>query len=67
MAVCAGAPLADVPGVPTVEPAFGMEALWVSPQERERAQVSGYTVVDGGTATHVPGFARILSLGTSEE
>lgn len=60
LAVCAGTPLAEVPGVPTVEPAFGMDALWVSPQDRERAQVAGYTVVDAGTAiiTHLTEVIR---------
>lgn len=60
LAVSAGNADASVPGVPTVEPAFGMDALWVSPQDRERAQVGGYTVVDGGTAiiTHLTEVIR---------
>ena len=31
---------------PTVEPAFGLPALWVAQGAREQAEASGYTVVD---------------------
>jgi flagellar biosynthesis protein FlhA len=60
LAVCAGTPTSSVPGVATVEPAFGMDALWVSAQDRERAQLAGYTVVDGATAiiTHLTEVIR---------
>ena len=42
-------------GVATVEPAFGLPATWISGDKRERAQISGFTVVDCTTvvATHV--------------
>ncbi len=45
----------DVPGIPTREPAFGLEALWVREERREEAQIKGYTVVDLSTvaATHL--------------
>ena len=33
-------------GIPTTEPAFGLPAAWVSEQEKDHAQVAGYTVVD---------------------
>ena len=33
-------------GIPTKEPAFGVPALWVSRNHRERAEMAGYTVVD---------------------
>jgi flagellar biosynthesis protein FlhA len=33
-------------GVPTTEPTFGLPAQWITPEDRERAQVLGYTVVD---------------------
>ncbi len=35
-----------VPGQPTVEPAFGLQALWISPADKQRAELIGYTVVD---------------------
>ena len=45
----------EVPGVDTIEPAFGLPALWVIPEDQERAQFAGYTVVDLPTvlATHL--------------
>ncbi len=33
-------------GIPTTEPAFGLPAIWVSPSQRETAELLGYTVVD---------------------
>ena len=45
----------EVPGVDTVEPAFGLPAIWISEEDEERAQFAGYTVVDLPTvlATHL--------------
>jgi flagellar biosynthesis protein FlhA len=42
-------------GLPTKEPAFGLPAIWVPDQQREQAQMAGYTVVDPGSAiaTHL--------------
>ncbi len=42
-------------GIPTKDPAFGMEAVWIEPSTREHAQTLGYTVVDASTvvATHL--------------
>ena len=39
---------ADLPldGLPTVEPSFGLPAVWISEAQREQAEISGYTVVD---------------------
>jgi len=36
----------SVPGTPTVEPAFGLSGLWISPADKQRAELIGYTVVD---------------------
>ncbi|HET7578452.1 MAG TPA: flagellar biosynthesis protein FlhA [Bacillales bacterium] len=33
-------------GVETTEPAFGLPALWINEETKERAELSGYTVVD---------------------
>ncbi len=38
-----------VEGIPTVEPAFGLPALWIPETRREQAQALGYTVVDAST------------------
>jgi flagellar biosynthesis protein FlhA len=47
-------------GVPTKEPAFGLDALWINEGEKERAQFSGYTVVDLPTVivTHLTELIR---------
>jgi flagellar biosynthesis protein FlhA len=49
-----------VDGVRTKEPAFGLDALWISPALREQAEMSGYTVVDLPTvmATHITEIVR---------
>lgn len=46
---------AKISGIPTKEPAFGLDALWIPEGEKDRAQFSGYTVVDPATVitTHV--------------
>lgn len=36
----------SVEGIETVEPAFGLPALWVNEEMKEQAELSGYTVVD---------------------
>lgn len=42
-------------GIPTKEPAFGLDALWIGKLQKEEAEISGYTVVDLPTvmATHL--------------
>jgi flagellar biosynthesis protein FlhA len=47
-------------GVPTKEPAFGLDALWVMASDREQAQLAGYTVVDAATVvvTHLTELIR---------
>ena len=44
-----------IAGIPTQDPAFGLEAVWIDPAQREEAQARGYTVVDVATviATHM--------------
>lgn len=55
-------------GIPTKDPAFGLEAYWVSMQEKDRAEMLGYTVVDSISvlSTHLQetlkkNFDKILS------
>ncbi|OQY10764.1 MAG: flagellar biosynthesis protein FlhA [Fusobacteriia bacterium 4572_132] len=45
----------EITGIPTVEPAFGLPALWISEEKREKAEMLGYTVVDPTSvlATHI--------------
>jgi flagellar biosynthesis protein FlhA len=42
-------------GIETIEPSFGLPALWITEEIRERAELSGYTVVDPPSvvATHL--------------
>ncbi|MBC7077887.1 MAG: FHIPEP family type III secretion protein, partial [Synergistales bacterium] len=42
-------------GIPTKEPAFGLEGYWIAPELREQAESLGYTVVDAPSvlATHI--------------
>lgn len=42
-------------GMATRDPAFGLEAVWIDPGQRDHAQTLGYTVVDASTvvATHL--------------
>ena len=44
-----------IKGLETIEPAFKLPAVWISEDKKERAQISGYTVVDNTTviATHL--------------
>ena len=36
----------DIDGIDTIEPAFGIPAKWVESDNREKAQILGYTVID---------------------
>ena len=55
MAMDPGLVTETIKGIPTVEPAFGLPAIWITEDKRERAQIAGYTVVDCTTvmATHL--------------
>lgn len=55
MAINPGQVFGRVPGIPTKDPAFGLEAVWISKQDNDRALGLGYTVVDCSTvvATHL--------------
>ncbi|HIX56608.1 MAG TPA: flagellar biosynthesis protein FlhA [Candidatus Anaerobiospirillum pullistercoris] len=55
MAINPGQVFGRVPGIPTKDPAFGLEAVWIAKQDNDRALGLGYTVVDCSTvvATHL--------------
>ncbi|MCG8557262.1 MAG: flagellar biosynthesis protein FlhA [Proteobacteria bacterium] len=60
-----------VDGETVKEPAFGLPARWIATAQRERAEGSGYTVVDAATvaATHITEMLRGCAsdlLGRSE-
>lgn len=51
---------ARVEGIQTREPAFGLDALWITSHRKEEAEMAGYTVVDLPTvmATHLTEIVR---------
>ncbi|MGX2041273.1 flagellar biosynthesis protein FlhA [Methylocaldum sp. MU1018] len=55
MAINPGQVYGTLKGVEGKDPAFGLEAVWIEPDQRDHAQTLGYTVVDPGTvvATHL--------------
>ena len=55
LAINSGDATEEIPGERTFEPAFGLPAIWISENSRERAEMLGYTVVDPPSiiATHL--------------
>lgn len=55
LAINSGQVYGEVNGIATKDPTFGLDAVWISKQDRDQAQTLGYTVVDAGTviATHL--------------
>ncbi|MGK0410227.1 MAG: flagellar biosynthesis protein FlhA, partial [Shewanella psychromarinicola] len=55
LAINPGQVYGKLDGIETHDPAFGLEAVWIAPEQREQAQTLGYTVVDTATvvATHI--------------
>ena len=47
-------------GIPTKEPAFGLDAYWISPSKVDEAKLAGFTIVDSATvvATHISALLR---------
>lgn len=60
LAMDAGGVTQEIPGIPTKEPAFGLEALWIEEDTREAAENANYTVVDPPSvlATHLTEIIR---------
>jgi len=55
LAMDSGMATGELEGEPTKEPAFGLDALWIYPDQKEDAIINGYTVVDPATviSTHM--------------
>ncbi len=55
LALSTGEAMGKVDGIPTVEPTFGLPALWITAANRERAELLGYTTIDPPSviATHM--------------
>jgi flagellar biosynthesis protein FlhA len=60
MAMNPGSVVEEIPGEPTTEPAFGLPALWINSDAKDRAEMAGYTVVDASSivATHLTEVLR---------
>ncbi|MEW6623097.1 MAG: flagellar biosynthesis protein FlhA [Bacillota bacterium] len=50
----------NIEGIATKEPTFGLAAWWISEANREKAELSGFTVVDASTVmiTHLTEFIK---------
>lgn len=55
MAINPGQVFGKIEGIETLDPAFGLEAMWIEASQKDKAQTLGYTVVDASTvvATHL--------------
>ncbi len=55
LAMDSGMATGEIQGEPTKEPAFGLDAIWINPDQKEEAIINGYTVVDPATviSTHM--------------
>jgi flagellar biosynthesis protein FlhA len=55
LAMDSGSVTFQLPGAATKEPVFGLPAVWIGSNDRDQAQINGYTVVDSTTvvATHI--------------
>jgi flagellar biosynthesis protein FlhA len=55
LAMDGGLATEQLPGTPTKEPAFGLDAVWIAPGQKQRAEALNYTVVDATSvlATHL--------------
>lgn len=55
LAMNSGTVFEEIQGIETTEPAFGLPALWITEDQREQAELNGYTVVDAVSvlATHL--------------
>ncbi|MEA2100158.1 MAG: flagellar biosynthesis protein FlhA [Campylobacterota bacterium] len=55
LAMDSGMATGEVQGQATKEPAFGLDAIWITPDQKEDAIINGYTVVDPATviSTHM--------------
>ncbi len=55
LAMDSGMATGAINGEATKEPAFGLDALWIEPSQKEDAIINGYTVVDPSTviSTHM--------------
>jgi flagellar biosynthesis protein FlhA len=60
MAMNPGTAAEEMEGIPAVEPAFGLPAIWITPDQQQHAEMLGYTVVDPASViiTHLSEVIR---------
>ncbi|MCF8067775.1 MAG: flagellar biosynthesis protein FlhA [Desulfobacterales bacterium] len=60
LAMDPGTVIRKIDGIPTVEPAFNLPAVWIPAGKEDEAKMAGYTVVDNSTviATHITEVIR---------
>lgn len=46
LAVSSGSPVNTIPGLPTKDPVFGLDALWIEPSLKDAAERAGFTVIE---------------------
>ncbi|MBI3968737.1 MAG: FHIPEP family type III secretion protein, partial [Chloroflexi bacterium] len=63
MAMNSGLADDEIDGIPTTEPAFGLPAIWILPEDQEQAEILGYTVVDPASVviTHLSEVIRTFA------
>jgi flagellar biosynthesis protein FlhA len=61
LAINPGGATQQLPGTRTIDPAFGLPAIWIEERHRDMAQMSGFTVVDCSTviATHLSHLMQV--------
>ena len=61
LAINPGGAVQQLPGIKTIDPAFGLPAVWIEESHREAAQMAGFTVVDCATvvATHLSHLMQV--------
>jgi len=61
LAINPGGATQQLPGTKTIDPAFGLPAVWIDEKHRETAQMAGFTVVDCATvvATHLSHLMQV--------
>jgi flagellar biosynthesis protein FlhA len=63
LAVNSGGAIESISGIPTTDPVFGLEALWIEGDLRENAERVGYTVIEPSAviSTHLSELAKNFS------
>jgi len=65
LALASGEPLFSLEGEATQEPAFGLPAKWISENDKSRAELAGYTVVDA-ISVMITHFSEVLRKHAAE-